>query len=630
MAVQRASSSDWCIDRGRVALRLPSGRHLRPTAAEIAGAEFKDRLSIRGNPVLRRPSEALPEIQFHRFPPEATLELTPPSSDLSVSPTWRVRLAGLNVSPSKGQDQLLIGSEWYPLPTDVLREIYDLLAATDVSTKFTLKQFLALRRQNSDLIAIAAAPEKCGSTARRVQIPAGLRATLYPYQTDGFQWLGRIADEGMGCLLGDEMGLGKTLQVIALLVRESARQSPSLVIAPATLLENWRRELDRFAPALSVCVHRGGGRTGYPRVLTEFNTVISSYETAVRDVSMLEMVPWNVVVLDEAQAIKNPDAQRTVVLKSIPRRVAIAVTGTPVENRLRDLWSLMDFAVPEFLGELDHFEKSYTEDMSGAESLEPIVSPLILRRRVIEVAKDLPERIDIPQTVELSDAGATRYDAIRREIVDQHGPSATLVALTKLRMYCAHPFLIDLGSGDPLPHSTKYARLTEILDEVFSRGEKVLIFTSFQKMADILVEDLHRRYALPSAVIDGRTNVLDRQQIVDRFGDITSSGALVLNPKAAGTGLNITAASHVIHYNLEWNPATEDQATARAYRRGQSRPVTVHRLFHSGTVEEVIDRRLQRKRAIAAKAVVGTEGTEEDLADILAALSASPTLGGGS
>lgn len=626
MRGQEATSPEWTIEDGVITLRLPGGETLRPTASEIAGAEYKQRLNIRGHEVACRPSATLVTIRFHRFPPDAVLDLTPPSSDLSVPPTCRIRIAGVDSEPPQGVDQFLSGNDWYPLPVDVLESIRALLSEIGVTGSLTVKQYLLLRRRNSDLITVGREPAAAYTKPREDPPQHGLQATLYPYQANGFRWLSRIADEELGCVLGDEMGLGKTLQVIALLLRESTRGTPSLVIAPTTLLENWRRELERFAPTLKVCVHRGSSRTGYPRILADFNVVLTSYDTAVRDISILEMVRWNIVVMDEAQAIKTPDTQRARTLKAIPRRVAIAVTGTPVENRLRDLWSLMDFAVPEFLGELEEFERSYADDDGGAASLEPLVSPLILRRTVAEVATDLPGRIDIPQAIELSDKAAGDYDAVRHAIIAQYGASATLVALTKLRMYCCHPFLTDHGTGDPLPHSSKYARLVEILDEVFERGDKVLIFTSYQEMSDILVADLHRRYSVPVAAIDGRTPIEDRQPVVDRFGAAASSAALVLNPKAAGTGLNITAATHVIHYNLEWNPATEDQATARAYRRGQTRPVTVHRLFHPGTVEEVIDQRLQRKRALASNAVVGTEGADADLADVFAALNASPML----
>lgn len=628
MADARTSSPDWFIDGARIALRLPSGRIIQPTASEIAGAEFKDRRTVRGEQIERKPSEAVPSTTFNRYPPDAILEISPPAPDLSIAPGYRIRLTGVDADVPLDRDQLLVGNSWYPLPVDVLTEIAGLLKAAGVTGPITFKQYLDLRRLNSNLVTIAPEPAGEARETPAAEAPKELKATLYPYQEDGFRWLSRISDEGLGCILGDEMGLGKTLQVIALLLRDSARKAPSLVVAPATLLENWRREIARFAPSLSVCVHRGHDRTGYPRVLATFDVVVTSYETAMRDISILEMVKWNVVVLDEAQAIKTPDAQRTVTIKTLPRRVGVAVSGTPVENRLRDLWSLMDFAVPEFLGDLEGFEKTYSNDVGGAAALEPLVTPLILRRRVADVAKDLPQRIDIPQPVEISEESAKRYDEIRNDIAAQYGKAATIVSLTKLRMFCTHPFLVDGGAGDPLPHSTKYARLIEILDEIFAGGEKVLIFTSYTEMADVLASDLARRYRVPVTIIDGRTPVENRQPMVDQFAAIMTPAALVLNPKAAGTGLNITAANHVIHYNLEWNPAVEDQATARAYRRGQTRPVTVHRLFHPGTVEEVIDQRTQRKRAIAGTAVIGTEGTAEDLADVMAALNMSPTLRG--
>jgi SNF2 family DNA or RNA helicase len=530
-------------------------------------------------------------------------------------------------------DQVLVEKAWYPLATEMVTELVAILNASGINQpgSITLRQYLDLRRQASDLVTVLPVPaEPEGRPATTAaDLPVGLNATLYPYQHKGFTWLCRIADEGLGCILGDQMGLGKTLQVIALLLRERAiRTAPSLVVAPATLLDNWHREISRFAPSLSVCIHRGHERSGYARVIREYNVVVTSYETAMRDISILGMIDWNVVVLDEAQAIKTPDAQRTMTLKTLPRRAAIAVSGTPVENRLRDLWSLMDFALPGFLGDLPTFESRYSDIEHDAGDLEPLVSPLILRRLVADVAKDLPDRIDIPQAIQLSEEAAARYDAIRAEVVSQYGKAASLVALTRLRMFCTHPFIVDGGTGDPLPHSTKYARLVEILDEIFADNEKVLIFTSYTEMADILAADIRRRFLIPCDVIDGRTPVTDRQPMVDRFGAVMTSAALVLNPKAAGTGLNITAANHVIHYNLEWNPAIEDQATARSHRRGQTRPVTVHRLFHPGTVEEVIDQRAQRKRAIASQAVVGTEGGDEDIADIARAMELSPVLAG--
>lgn len=631
------TTAGWHADAGHLVLRLPSGSLIHPTASEVVGAEFKGRLTIRGEEVCQRPSHALPAVKFHRFPPDVGIDVVPPAEDLSRSPSCalRVCVGGRTIATPLAltDDQFLAGNAWYPLATETLAELGALLKSAGIIQpgSITLKQYLDLRRQDSDLIAVVTAPTEPATVpvAAPADLPAGLRANLYPYQHTGFTWLCRIADEGLGCILGDQMGLGKTLQVIALLLRERAtRDAPTLVVAPATLLDNWQREISRFAPSLSTCIHRGHERSGYARVIREYSVVITSYETAMRDISILGMIDWNVVVLDEAQAIKNPDAQRTMTVKTLPRRAAIAVSGTPVENRLRDLWSLMDFAVPGFLGDLATFESRYADNEHDAGDLEPLVSPLILRRLVADVAQDLPARIDIPQAIEMSDEAAARYDAIRAEIASQYGKAASLVALTKLRMFCTHPFIVDGGTGDPLPHSTKYARLVEILDEIFASNEKVLIFTSYTKMADILAADIRRRYRLPCDVIDGRTPVTDRQPMVDRFGAIMTAAALVLNPKAAGTGLNITAANHVIHFNLEWNPAVEDQATARSHRRGQVRPVTVHRLFHPSTVEEVIDQRAQRKRAIAAQAVVGTEGGAEDLADIARAMELSPVLAG--
>ncbi|AMV17417.1 ATP-dependent helicase HepA [Planctomyces sp. SH-PL14] len=609
---------------------------MAPTASEITRAEFKGRLTIRGEEISRPPSEALPDLAIRRFPADISIEIAPPSDPLTGHPSCCVRVYDggkpIQLLQVLDGDQLLVGTDWYPLPPESIEAIRDLLSSVRVMApgRLTLRQYLDLRGLNSSLVKIVDSEDEAEERPSGSEsIPEGLKADLYPYQETGFQWLSRIADEGLGCILADQMGLGKTLQIIALLLRESkTRGAPSLVVAPATLLENWRRELNRFAPALAVLLHQGRERTGFPRNLQKFDVVIASYDTAMRDISIMEMVGWNIVVLDEAQAIKTPDAQRTVTLKTLPRRMAVAVSGTPVENRLRDLWSLMDFAVPGLLGPLNQFEAHYLDDEDHASELEPLVSPLILRRLVADVAKDLPDRIDIPQAIQLSDEAAHRYDEIRHEVVAEYGKMASLVALTKLRMFCTHPFLLSDETGDPLPHSSKYARLLEILDEVFLDGEKVLIFTSYTRMADILAEDLHRRYKLPFTIIDGRTPVTDRQPTVDRFGQITTSAGLILNPKAAGTGLNITAANHVVHFNLEWNPALEDQATARAYRRGQTRPVTVHRLFHPGTVEEVIDQRTARKRVIASSAVVGTEGTENDIADIVRSLELSPVMGG--
>lgn len=438
-------------------------------------------------------------------------------------------------------------------------------------------------------------------------------------------FLSAVARESIGCVLADEMGLGKTLQVIALLsIEKAAARGPNLIVCPATLLENWRREIAAFAPHLLTLVHSGFTRTGNPVVFASYDVVVVSYETAVRDEPLLSSAVWNVLALDEAQNIKNPDAQRTAAVKGLPRRVSLAVTGTPVENKLTDLWSIADFALPGLLGSRKDFETAYDDSHEDASRLAPVVAPILLRRRVADVARDLPPRIDIPQVLSMTRQMASLYEDIRKEIADTYGTSATLVALGKLRQFCAHPRLLGISWEDPAKGMPKYQRLVEILEEIFAHGQKALVFSSFTGMADILLEDIPKRF--PSAwagVIDGRVPVEDRQALVDRFSEHDGFGFLALNPKAAGVGLNITAANHVIHYNPEWNPAVEDQASARAHRRKQKLPVTVHHLFFADSVEEVVADRLDLKRMIAGGAVVGHKGTS-DASDIARALMISP------
>lgn len=456
--------------------------------------------------------------------------------------------------------------------------------------------------------------------------PAALKAVLYPYQEQGFHWMKFIADQKCGCILGDEMGLGKTLQVIALLTeRKQIGSGPALVVAPVSLLENWRREFEKFTNNMKVFVHHGSHRTGIYTELLQYDVVVISYNTAVTDLSMLKMVRWDSLIIDEAQNIKNPTAIRTKAIKEIPRTVAIAVTGTPFENHLSDVWSIMDFVMPEYLGKLSDFEKEFPDDIEGAEKVEPLVTPFMVRRRVGEVAKDLPERIDIPQILSLSDAETIMYEDVREQILAEYdGKKATLPMLQKLRMFCTHPSLISSNlSADPIMASEKYNRLCELLEEIVALKEKVILFTSYNGMFDIFAKDIPSRFGIPVMAINGATPTEERQPIIDTFSSIEGSALLVLNPRAAGAGLNITAASRVIHYNLEWNPALEDQASARAYRRGQTKTVFVYRLYYKDTVEEIINDRIDKKREMFGAAVIGVDGEKANSDDILRALMIS-------
>lgn len=532
-------------------------------------------------------------------------------------------------------------STWYPLTSGDAAAVSSVLDEAGVDLESgrvdTLKGLLALRKAAAqdgpvvDRLTEEVLQRHLMQSEDRPK-PQGVRGTLFPYQLDGWRWLSFIVREGLGGLLADEMGLGKTLQVIST-VRDPGPPNQvkhTLVVVPGSLLENWAREISKFCPELEAYKHHGSLRTGLPRDLAPYDVVLTSYGTAVRDLSLLKMVDWDIVVLDEAQYIRNPDAIRTKSIKQIPSKVSLAVTGTPVENSLRDLWSIMDFVLPGYLGTRADFEARYADDERSAAKVEHLVSPLLLRRRIADHAADLPRRIDIPETLQLGEREALLYEQVRSSIVSEYRTAAPLVSLNKLRQFCAHPDLAVAGGWPQWRDFTKLNRLLELMSEIFAWHEKVLVFTSWHRMADRIVAVSRQRFGSPvmAETLDGRLPVDDRQTLLDRFTQHAGAGVLVLNPRAGGTGLNIATANHVIHYNPEWNPAVEDQATARVHRRGQIRPVTVRRLLFAGTVEEAIDQRLQRKRQVAATAVVGVEGDEADYQDIVAALNQSPLSGG--
>lgn len=532
---------------------------------------------------------------------------------------------------SQPADYVIAEKSWIPLPNGTESAMAELLQNIGLTLgSVSIGQYLRLQHSSLavpiwDEAANSLASEQL-STHLSVAAPDGLQARFYPYQENGYRWLDFMARHGVGAILADEMGLGKTLQVIAVILAETHRSTaPNLVVCPATLLENWRRECAKFAPSLRVLIHSGRQRTGASSELLSFNVVVCSYETMTGDISMLRDVPWNLVVIDEAQAVKNPEAQRTLKIKRLPRKAAIAITGTPVENSLRDVWSIADFVAPRQLGDFKEFERRFLDTEDHAKQLEPLISSMMLRRRVRDVAKDLPDRIEIPVALELDEPLARAYEELRVEAARRNPQAADFTAMVPLRMYCAHPWAAKkLLNETPFLASPKLTRLFGILEEVILNGEKALVFTSFQAVADLITRLVREEWEIFAAVIDGRVPVSERQGLVDALGAASPSGVLVLNPKAAGVGLNITSANHVIHYNLEWNPAVEDQASARSYRRGQERPVTVHRLFYSGTVEEIIDERMQRKRNLSNAAVIGTDGASVDVEDLNRALTISP------
>ncbi len=608
------------------------GGDFSPTAEEIYTVVFEASTAAR---LVAKDLLSL-GVRFSDTPATPTIQISAEVSD-SKEPRIRCTLAGqvgVDTVPASA-DYVIINNTWYPLPHNTAAEYADLLRNTGISdpSSVSFGQYLEVQKHAASFLVEDRAAEQLAAATLSAKIPSqhppGLAATPYPYQQVGLQWLAFMARHGLGSILADEMGLGKTLQVIAVFLAEvEANRRPNLVVCPATLLENWRRELARFAPSLEILVHTGPKRTGSIDVLRTPDVTITSYETMVGDISLFRALSWNVVALDEAQNIKNPVARRTSRAKELPKRIGIAVTGTPVENRLKDLWSLCDFAIPGHLGTLSEFEKQFPDTEPGATELEPLVSAIMLRRRVRDVASDLPPRIDVPVALTLDARSVAAYEEIRQQAAANAPNAPGLAALVHLRMFCAHPWsagkLKEVSS--PVDCSPKLERCFEILVEIFESKSKVILFTSFNETADLLAREIARRFIVPTWKINGSVPVAERQPTVDQFAQVSGGAALVLNPKAAGVGLNITAANHVVHYNLEWNPAVEDQASARAYRRGQSRPVTVHRLFYADTVEEVINDRMARKRSLAGHAVVGTEGIGDDLADILNALKRSPRI----
>lgn len=531
-------------------------------------------------------------------------------------------------------DHCVYDNEWFYLTGDI-ESIQDILCNAGISTagEISIGQYIDLMKQEyfqeyKEINNRVDHNEFAKLMKPQGVVPKEIKAKLYEYQKNGYLWMNQMLEASGGCILGDEMGLGKTLQIITVFQSlKNRKETPLLVVAPVSLLENWRRECERFAPDLDVYIHHGSKRTGRYQELIVHDITVISYNTAISDLSMLKMIDWKCIVLDEAQNIKNPYSERAKSVKAISRERSIAVTGTPFENHVTDIWSLVDFAVPGLLGSLSSFNQNITDDVLGAEKIEPILSPVMIRRLVTDVATDLPEKVIIPQPIQMSENERMEYERYRQEALNEAegGRAVSLALLQKLRMYCTHYQLCDdCDFVDPLLNSIKYERFCEIAEEVINREEKLIVFTSYKKMFDIFLKDVPKRFGVKIDFINGETPVDERQKIVDDFNNHPHPAMLILNPRAAGTGLNITGANHVIHYNLEWNPSLEDQSSARAYRRGQEKTVFIYRLYYIDTVEQIVNERIERKREIAATAVVGTDGTENDNNDILRALRIAP------
>lgn len=458
-----------------------------------------------------------------------------------------------------------------------------------------------------------------------VEPPKGLKATLRPYQLKGLAWLTSLGRIGLGSCLADDMGLGKTIQVIAhVLHRRHAKPGrPTLVVCPTSVIGNWQHEIRRFAPSLSVHRYHGPNRALNPDAMEDI--VLTTYGLLVRDQEILSDILWDVVVLDEAQAIKNPDSQRAKAAKTIPGRHRVALSGTPVENRLDELWSLMHFLIPGLLGPRQTFRREIAlpierfGDEGTAQRLKRAVAPFLLRRLKTDptVIDDLPDKIERQDYVPLTQEQAGLYGEIVDNSMDQIRGSQdierrghVLAMLTALKQLCNHPSHYLKEEGKPLAgRSGKLERTMELLESIFDRDEFVLIFTQYREMGNRLQQHIEDVLGESVPFLHGGTPLKKRDDIVDRFqNDPLAPHALIVSLRAGGTGLNLTRATHVIHYDRWWNPAVEDQATDRAYRIGQTHSVCVYKMVSQGTLEERISDLLEEKRALAESIIGGGEG----------------------
>jgi superfamily II DNA or RNA helicase len=472
-----------------------------------------------------------------------------------------------------------------------------------------------------------------------VEQPAALAATLRDYQRRGLNWLAGMTSLGLGCCLADDMGLGKTITLIALhLHRQTDAQSagPTLVVCPTSLMGNWQREIERFAPGTPVRRFHGA-RRGLDG-LADGEFVLTTYGTMRLDAPRLAEVTWGMLVADEAQHVKNPHSSTARALRSLSAaRARVALTGTPVENNLSELWAILDWTTPGLLGRLGTFRRRYAEAVEGgqdpaaADRLARLVRPFLLRRRKSDpgIAPELPPKTETDHAVSLTQEQAGLYEAVVREALAEIAGADSMARrglivklLTGLKQVCNHPAQY-LKEERPViaGRSGKLELLDELLDTILAEEAGVLVFTQYVQMARLLERHLAAR-GTPSLFLHGGTPVAEREAMVRRFQD-GEVPVFLLSLKAAGTGLNLTRAEHVVHYDRWWNPAVEAQATDRAYRIGQTRPVQVHRIVAEGTIEDRIAELLARKRELA-DAVLGsgeaalTELTDAELADLVA------------
>jgi SNF2 family DNA or RNA helicase len=565
---------------------------------------------------------------------------------LSVSAEWEqegLKLTGADLQrlqTATGRFVKLPDSGWVELDAAAVQSAHEAMAdmgvdgLVPVAQKIGLEQVAHLDEEGLERFANSqhakALRERLKSFrgVPNTALPASLQADMRPYQKDGFNFLCHLTQLRLGGILADDMGLGKTLQTLAWLAwlkqRNGKDPKPALVICPASVLHNWRREASRFTPDLKVLVLESGAAWhNLRKQIPQCDLIVTNYALLRRDLEELQKFAFRAAILDEAQFIKNPGAQVTHSVKQLKSEHRLALTGTPLENRLLDLWSIVDFIQPGYLGNQDQFAEIYEPRGENAESAQRIarrrlsakLRPLLLRRLKKHVAKDLPDRIEQRRDCELGEEQRKLYLAeLRRsreqvmKTVAEKGLNKSkihvLAALTRLRQICCHPKLVgnDTVSG-------KTETLFELVDSLVAEGQKVLLFSQFVQMLELLQTECQQRQ-IPTHLLTGQTK--DRQEVVNNFQNDPNASVFLLSLRAAGTGLNLTTASYVILYDPWWNPAVEAQAIDRSHRIGQTQTVNAYRLISPGTVEEKIWE-LQQSKAQTIADVLGEEGFARSL-----------------
>jgi superfamily II DNA or RNA helicase len=566
-----------------------------------------------------------------------------------VSIDWKVALGDdvlseqeLNQLAAAKYDIVSIGGRWSAIDrTTVARALTTVLRLRNQMSTASATELLAFasesdgddERDSVDRVELTASGWAdallAGELDDRVEpivSPHGFVGTLRPYQQRGVGWLAFLSRVGLGAVLADDMGLGKTAQLLALIAHEST--GPTLVICPVSVVHNWETESARFVPALRVAVHHGATRTesdGFAEWVKQHDVIITTYATATRDADTLATVQWARVVIDEAQHVKNARTNAARALRRIPARQRIALTGTPVENRLADLWAVIDLVNPGILGTTDHFRRTLAvpierhRDEAATKHLRSVISPLMLRRSKADksLVPELPPKIEATAWATLTREQASLYRAVTNRLMerlpqmtgmDRRG--AIVAAITRLKQICNHP-VHYLGDGGRLEgRSGKLARFDELLNDAFDADDRVIAFTQYVEMGHLVQRHLAARFSFDVPFLNGSVVKRRRDAMVAEFQSGTVP-LLLVSLKAGGSGLNLTAASQVIHIDRWWNPAVEDQASDRAWRIGQTSTVFVHRLATRGTIEERIDQLMDEKRALAESVIGSGTGTGE-------------------